>query len=61
MVEIDVDTALLFNRYGYRPRPGEKWAIFRGEQLVVIHGENQPRVYMPGCRGQYTELKLELI
>ena len=43
----------LRKKFGYVPneRGGERWVVFQGHTLIVIHPEERPRLYKDGCGG----------
>lgn len=49
----------LQREFGYRPdeRGGEKWAVYQGRCLIVIHPERRPRLYDRGCGGMFYEIE----
>jgi hypothetical protein len=49
----------LEREFGYAPNEaaGERWTIYRGEYLIVVHPEQKPRVYARNGRGDYNELE----
>ena len=42
--------------FGYKPASFDKHAIFKGN-LIVVSANNPVRVYEPGCRGKFYEMK----
>jgi len=49
----------LRQEFGYRPNEamGERWIVYQGHSLIVIHPEQRPRIYKRGCGGVYYEIE----
>lgn len=45
--------------FGHRPdeKMGERWIVYQGHSLIVIHPERRPRIYKRGCGGTYYEIE----
>ena len=51
-----MERAVLLRMFGYDiDSPVERYVIWRGHTLIVLHPEHLPKIYREGCKGVYSE------